>query len=144
MCTNLREVEWHYLVSSVFQASNLLGNKSCGIRLNIFGRNLQCLQLEVGIVYFVLPQLLYVHPATTVTLSQSWYERCSETKWIGNTFLVQSWPLLDYPGNSTVTVLEFIEYEDWCFVVMPFSDGYDEVPFCNAAEVLVVPNRSCL
>ena len=50
--------------------------------------------------------------------------------------LLNSAPLRDHPGNSTVAVLEFIEYEDWYFAVMPFCDGCDEVPFCNAAEVM--------
>jgi hypothetical protein len=50
--------------------------------------------------------------------------------------LLNSAPLRDHPRNSTIPVLEFIEYEDWYFVVMPFCDGCHEVPFRNAAEVL--------
>jgi hypothetical protein len=50
--------------------------------------------------------------------------------------LLNSAPLRHHPGNATISVLEFIEYDDWHFVVMPFCDGCDEVPFRNVAEAL--------
>jgi hypothetical protein len=69
----------------------------------------------------------------TVTLSQSWSEKVIRDEANTKSFVC---PLRDHPRNSTVPVLEFIEYEDWCFVVMQICDGFREVPFRNAAKVL--------
>jgi hypothetical protein len=45
-------------------------------------------------------------------------------------------PFVIIRGIPPSQFLEFIEYEDWYFVVMPFCNGCHEVPFRNAAEVL--------
>jgi serine/threonine protein kinase len=50
--------------------------------------------------------------------------------------LLNSEPLKSEPDNATVPVLEFLDYGDWHFVVMPFYDGSDERPFLNAVECL--------
>ena len=56
-----------------------------------------------------------------------------------NLHLLNSAPRRDHPDNLTnltITVVEFIECNDWNFAVMPFCDGCDDVPFRNAAEAL--------
>ncbi|KAL6302706.1 kinase-like domain-containing protein [Sparassis latifolia] len=50
--------------------------------------------------------------------------------------LLNSEPLRSHPANTTVPVLEFIDYEDFCFAVMPFCNGSDDFPFLNASECL--------
>jgi hypothetical protein len=50
--------------------------------------------------------------------------------------LLNSAPLRNHLDNATITVVEFIECNDWHFAVMPFCDGCDDVPFRNAAEAL--------
>ncbi|ETW78624.1 hypothetical protein HETIRDRAFT_419877 [Heterobasidion irregulare TC 32-1] len=48
--------------------------------------------------------------------------------------LLNSEPLRSDPANATVPVLEFLEFHDWHFVVMPFCDQCDELPFLNVSE----------
>jgi hypothetical protein len=50
--------------------------------------------------------------------------------------LLNSAPLRNHLDNATITVVEFIECNNWHFAVMPFLDGCDDVPFRNAAEAL--------
>ena len=48
--------------------------------------------------------------------------------------LLNSEPLRSDPANATVRVLEFLEFHDWHFVVMPLCDQCDELPFLNVSE----------
>ena len=48
--------------------------------------------------------------------------------------LLNSEPLRSDPANATVKVLEFLEFHDWHFVVMPLCDQCDELPFLNVSE----------
>ena len=48
--------------------------------------------------------------------------------------LLNSEPLRSDPANATVRVLEFLEFHDWHFVVMPLCDQCDELPFLNMSE----------
>jgi hypothetical protein len=50
--------------------------------------------------------------------------------------LLNAEPLKSNPANATVPIVEFLCYDDWHFVVMPFCDGSDEIPFLNAMECL--------
>ncbi|OBZ65850.1 hypothetical protein A0H81_14090 [Grifola frondosa] len=50
--------------------------------------------------------------------------------------LLSSEPLRSDPANATVPALEFIEYDDCRFVVMPYCDGCDDDPFLNQSEYL--------
>jgi hypothetical protein len=47
---------------------------------------------------------------------------------------LNSEPVRSDPANSTVPVIEFLQFQDWNFVVMPFCDGCDELPFRDASE----------
>jgi hypothetical protein len=50
--------------------------------------------------------------------------------------LLNSEPAKSDPDNATVPVVDFLRYDDWHFVVMPFCDGCDEVPLRNVGECL--------
>ncbi|GBE83932.1 hypothetical protein SCP_0509910 [Sparassis crispa] len=50
--------------------------------------------------------------------------------------MLNSEPLQCDPANSTVPVIEFLEYQEYCFAVMPYCDGCDERPFLHASECL--------
>ncbi|OCH86784.1 hypothetical protein OBBRIDRAFT_852835 [Obba rivulosa] len=49
---------------------------------------------------------------------------------------INSEPLRSDPRNATVPVLEFLQYQDWWFAVMPRCDQSDELPFRDASECL--------
>ncbi|KAF8159438.1 hypothetical protein B0H34DRAFT_673812 [Crassisporium funariophilum] len=55
--------------------------------------------------------------------------------------LLNSEPLRSDLANATVQVIEFLEYQDFCFAVMPFCDGSDERPFLTAFECLDFAER---
>ena len=109
-----------------------------GAILNIFCKNLLCLRLETGLVYFLCSPLLCAQSYIAVQLRPWRCHKAGLKRWLGMKWIRVPLlaPLCDHPRNSTVPVLEFIEYEDWYFVMVPFCDGCYEVPFHNAAEVL--------
>ncbi|EGN92928.1 hypothetical protein SERLA73DRAFT_79145 [Serpula lacrymans var. lacrymans S7.3] len=50
--------------------------------------------------------------------------------------LLNSEPLRSDPYNATVPVLEFLKYDGWHFIVMPFYDDCSSPPFRNIHECL--------
>ncbi|GBE83928.1 hypothetical protein SCP_0509870 [Sparassis crispa] len=50
--------------------------------------------------------------------------------------LLNSEPLRSDPANTTVPVLDFLEYEDYCFAVMPCCGSSSSYPFLYASECL--------
>ncbi|KDQ18764.1 hypothetical protein BOTBODRAFT_153640 [Botryobasidium botryosum FD-172 SS1] len=50
--------------------------------------------------------------------------------------LLQSEPLWSDPSNATIRILEFLEYDDLRFAVMPFCDDSLAYPFINISEYL--------
>ncbi|PPQ96153.1 hypothetical protein CVT26_004788 [Gymnopilus dilepis] len=49
---------------------------------------------------------------------------------------LNSEPLRSEPANATVRVIEWLDFQDYCFAVFPFCDGCDELPFLGASECL--------
>ncbi|KAF9238240.1 hypothetical protein BU15DRAFT_62651 [Melanogaster broomeanus] len=46
--------------------------------------------------------------------------------------LLNSEPLRSHPGNATVAIVEFIEYKDWHFAIMPlYDDVYEGLDFAE-------------
>ncbi|KAF9000807.1 kinase-like protein [Hymenopellis radicata] len=50
--------------------------------------------------------------------------------------MLNSEPLRSDPRNSTVLVVDFLEFEDWRFVVMPYYSACDVMPFVTPYETL--------
>ncbi|KAI0319477.1 hypothetical protein OF83DRAFT_1260085 [Amylostereum chailletii] len=50
--------------------------------------------------------------------------------------LLNSEPLKSDPVNTTVPILEFIQFQDWTFAVMPYCDDSFDPPMLNAEECL--------
>ena len=50
--------------------------------------------------------------------------------------LLNSQPLRSESANMTIPILDFLQYEDWCFAVMPFCELCIFRVFGKASEVL--------
>ena len=50
--------------------------------------------------------------------------------------LLNSQPLRPDPANMTVPILDFLQYKDWHFAVMPCCYRCTKKPFLNASELL--------
>ncbi|KAL6302707.1 kinase-like domain-containing protein [Sparassis latifolia] len=56
--------------------------------------------------------------------------------------ILNSEPLRSDPANATIPVLDFLEYEDYCFAVMPCCDSSSSYPFLYASECLDFAEQS--
>jgi len=85
--------------------------------------------------YFQFTNLWYCseHRDVVIKVVSKGHEGLRELKILE---LLNAEPLKSDPASATVPIVEFLQYDDWHFVVMPFCDGSDEKPFSNAMECL--------
>ena len=50
--------------------------------------------------------------------------------------LLNAEPLKSDPASATVSTVEFLQYDDWHFVIIPFYGGFDEKSFSNVLNSL--------